>query len=64
VPDYLFEVWRILFEGYDPPDKQEILRQAKHDLQEEENLRKQQIFNRDRRQLPKLERAKYNWNAK
>lgn len=64
VPDHLFEAWRILFIGYNPPDRQEILEYAEKELQERENRRRQRNFNVGRVQLPKRETAKWNWNSK
>ncbi len=64
VPDHLYDAWRILFEAYDPPDKKEILAQAYADLKEEELLRKIRNFDRDRRQMPRCVKLKYNWSNK
>lgn len=64
VPEYLYEAWRILFADYNSSNKQEILRQAEFDLQEEEQARKQHVFNRSRRQMERLENAKFNWSSK
>lgn len=64
VPDYLYDAWRIMFRESSPSDKQEILRQAEFDLQENEELRRQHFFNQNRRQMTRLENAKFNWSSK
>lgn len=63
-PDYFYEAWRTLFAGWNPPDRQEVLRRAEFDLLEDENRRSQIVFNRDRKKLPRLESAKWNWSSK
>lgn len=60
-PDYLYVAWRILFQKYNPPDRRQVLKQARLDLQEEENIRLQASFNRNRRQMEGIELRKYNW---
>lgn len=60
-PDYYYLAWKILFEGDNPPDKKEILKQAEKDMKEEERLKPQFIFNRDRRKMGGLGKRKYNW---
>ncbi len=64
VPDYLYDAWRILFEGHRPPDRQEILRQAEQDLHEDELGRQQANFNRDRRKMLDRVVLPFNWSNK
>ena len=63
-PDYLYDAYRSIVYGERLPNRAEILRQAEQDIVEDENRRVQEIFNRDRRQMPRLESAKWNWNTK
>jgi len=60
-PDYLFLAWRILFASSNPPDRKTILDQARADLVEREEVRRQRIFDSNRRQMEDLVKLPWNW---
>lgn len=68
VPEYLYEAYTILFLGkedrYTTKQRREILDKAWQDLNEDELLRKERVFNRDRRQLPGKTKKKFNWGSR
>lgn len=58
-PDNYYFAWRMLFLE-DKKDRR-VIRQAEEDMREEEKLRLQHNFNRDRRKMKDIGKRKYNW---
>ena len=63
VPDNYYYAYKILFQELILPNQTEILRQAEEDIKDEEKIRLQSNFNRDRLKMADLDGKKYNWGS-